>query len=335
MPRIDLRNKELSGKIQTNEFDLPGIKGTLPFDVGQVQAVNAEPGSPLPKAVMDEIEMFKSAEQIIPEHIKKNAVKLPPIVDIEELPAEKQDELLKAIKQYKAISSEKKKKPEPPVTPFMPRGPGIAEAKNIADKAAEFKAEPEKPEEKPAEVQVQENKDEKLLCKHCGWPVGESDLTDPTTADKQLFVASVLSQTRFTKTFKLLDGKFSVTFRALTTEENDLIIKQMVKDWNDGKISGPAHSVVEATKYQLALSIASVDTAVGPITLPELEDYDDDPPKDGSTILPGIVTYVQKNAMPNENMRRIISKAFGHFIDLQTKLEAMAETPDFWRATEA
>jgi hypothetical protein len=124
----------------------------------------------------------------------------------------------------------------------------------------------------------------------------------------------------------------NITFRSLTVEENDLVIKQLMQDWNDGKISGPAHSVSEATKYQLALSLASVETNVGIMKLPELTDYDYDPPEKG-TVLPDIVAYVHQTALHNEPVRRIISKAYGHFIDTTSKLEAMAETPDFWQAT--
>jgi hypothetical protein len=222
----------------------------------------------------------------------------------------------------------------------MPRGPGIAEAKRMADRAAQVAEErmkqadkpDEKPEESPAEPAPNTEKVTVINCVHCGWPVGTSEPTEPTPKDKQVFVAALLGQKRFTKEYPLLGGQLRVTFRTLTVEENDLVIKQLMKDWNDGKISGPAHSVVEATKYQLALALGAIETNVGQSTIPALEDYDFDTPKEG-TILPDVVAYVQKMAMPSEPIRRIVSKAYGHFIDTVTKLEAMAEHSDFWQAT--
>lgn len=241
----------------------------------------------------------------------------------------------------------------PPQQPrFIPRDGSIGMAKMLADKVvaqqeardrqqalAPQQAPQQTPQAQPAQAEPEPEPVAPLQdlrptnCMHCGWPVDSLDMCSPDTLDKQVFVASVLGQKRFSKEFQIFDGKMRITFRSLTVEENDLVVKQLMKDWNDGKITGPAHSIAEATKYQLALGLESVSTSVGQVTLPEYSDYDDDDPKEGNTILPKIVEYVTEHAMPNEPTRRIIAKAYGHFVTTQSKLEAMAEQPDFWKAT--
>jgi hypothetical protein len=196
---------------------------------------------------------------------------------------------------------------------------------------------PEVASEKKEEVKPKEDKKENLLpitCSHCGWPVDDRDKTDPTETDKNVFVAATLGQQRFVKTYQLLGGKFTVTFRSLTTNESDLVIKQLVKDWNDAKISGPSQSVAEALRYQMNLALAQIESETGLTTLPTLDEYTFDEPEKGATILVEFNTNLQNTVLKNEPTRRIIAKAYGHFIDTLSKLEAMAETPDFYQASE-
>lgn len=317
------------------EVSAPGIEGTLPFSAGVIN-----PTSKTPKGVMAEGEMVANAPLVTPEAELRKVIKPKAPVNIDDLPEAQFQETMAGIQSVMNANVD---------TEFIPRGPGIAEARAKAIKAAaETKARLQpKPQPKPqappatpepAPAKEEEVKNEpiqpatRMICAHCGWPIDSMDNCAPTRSDKQIFVAAVLGQKRFIKEYDLLGGQMRISFRSLTVAENDLVIKQMIQDWNDGKISGPAHSVAEATKYQLALALNYVETHSGPLVLHVLDEYDYDEPEKG-TILPDIVEYVYSTAIPNEPIRRIVAKAYSHFVETVSKLEAMAETADFWKAT--
>ncbi len=356
--------------VQPIEIDQPGIRGTLPFMPGAALTHDSN----VPEQVRQAGRQIVEAPVEIPDDVRRqNAQMLAgqrKVVSLDELPPERQTEVLSAIKQAAAL-------PPPPLPQqqmspppkFIPSGPGIGQAKAMAERVAaqqeekmrqrqeeqvqqqqqsQQRANPRmaQPPQPPQPVQQEYQQEEPqqqydppqpavqpVNCIHCGWPVDKMDMCNPDQLDKQVFVAAVLGQKRFSKEYGLLGNQLKVVFRSLTVEENDLVVKQLMYDWNNGKITGPAHSVVEATKYQLALALESIEKSVGVITLPTFDQYDDEPPPEGQTILPKIVEYVNANALQNEPTRRIIAKAYGHFIDTQAKLEAMAEQSDFWLAT--
>lgn len=329
---------------QVTSVDMPGLRGTLPYATGHIGDSHN-----IPAGVQEEVRRFNEAPIITPEAEKRKAITPKGVVQLESLPEEKQKEVMQSVR----AAMER----EPSRTPFIPRGPGIGQAKAMADRAAAQTEErlkraqekpqdqwlPPKPETKAAPVEVPSDQLPELppqpelpdtgICVHCGFPRGTKEWCNPTRADKQIFVAAVLGQKRFSKEYNLLGGQLKIVFRTLTVIENDLVVKQLMCDWNDGLLSGPAHSVAEATKYQLTMALESIETNVGPLTLPALDEYDYDEPEKG-TILPKIVAHVSEVAMPNEHVRRIVSKVYGHFIETQSKLEAMAENADFWLATE-
>lgn len=307
------------------EMDVPGFKGTLPFSAGKT--IGEKGNKPIPAEVLEERQRVLSAPMEVPEHIRKTAIKPPSkLVNFDDLPAEKQKQLCKDT-GLKLGSTFQQEFGVPETIK-----PGSMFQQNY--KAPEIIKTPEKPvevlkQEEPKEAPIELKE---VICDHCGWPVSRKDIPEPSKFDKQLFVAAVLGQIRFSKEYVLLNNQLHVTFRTLTPDENDLIIKQLVQDWNDGKISGPVHSVAEATKYQLALSLEAIETTAGIVKLPLLDEYDYDKPEIG-TILPLIKEYVTATAIKTEPTRRILSKAHGNFVDTVNKLEAMAETPDFWQAT--
>jgi hypothetical protein len=288
---------QLAGKT----VETTGFRGTLPF---QAATITSTDGSPVTEALKEEALSVLFGQDKKAEEARAKAIKPPEPVDIGTLSEAKQQEILDAIKgthvtstpiQPVTVPPAPVEEPVPPITPPTPTGA--------------------------------------TMCEHCGWPVGKCDLTDPTPMDKQQFVASILGQKRFYKIYELLGGKIRVMFRTLTTDEMDTVVKQLVNDWNDAKISGPAHSVAEALKYQMALGLQSITTHVGLKDIPVMTDFDYDPTAK-ETPLPDIQAYVQENALLNESMRRIVSKAYGHFLDTVSKLESMAENADFWSAIE-
>lgn len=364
--KINLRtetSKLPQGMPKATVVDFPGLKGTLPFTPEKVIGNHDN----LPDEVAAFEQEVASAPIVTPEEQKKKVVDPTKtnVVKFESLSEAKQQELLSSISAAMEQSQAPKFIPRnPSIGEAMATARRAAEITDQALKASakeikqtvktNLKAitpvtppvpppvmqQPEPPpvaptpEPTPAPVPQADagGVAAGTICIHCGWPVGTREGCEPDRMDKQMFVAAVLGQQRFYKTYDLLGGQLSVCFRTLTIKENDLVIKQLIQDWNDGKISGPAHSVTEAARYQLALGLDSIATNVGPIKMAPLEDYEYDEPEKG-TILPDIATYVQTTAIKTEHLRRIISKAHAHFVETVSKLEAMAETPDFWKAT--
>jgi hypothetical protein len=349
MAKVDLRKKPTQEEVpfKPNNVDRPGVKGTLPFKMGGVFHPDADD---IPDTIRREAQAIRDEIPAPPpEQLRQAVKKLPEPVRLEELPEDKQEEILEAIKRTAETPRPAPVKQE---RPFVPRSNAVARAKSLAERVERATAEPRhEPEKLESKVQLPEKPPEVFeddepiktppadpvvgTCIHCGWPVGKTDRTNPTTRDKQAFVASVLGQKRFYKTYDLFAGQLRITFRTLTTDECDLVVKQLVEDWNQGKISGPAHSVAEATRYQLTLGLEAVETSVGTIKLPVLAEYEYDTTALGKdTVLPDVIEYVRTKALTNETLRRVVAKAYGHFMDTVSKLEAMAEDSDFWQATE-
>ena len=327
----------------------PGFEGTLPFmpaeviltdvEKRQLKSVGWKEGDPIPNLtalVAEERERILSEPEEIPSHIK-GLKKKPEVVSIDSLPPEGK-ERIKKILQKATQDLKKRVAPEDDIPDTLDTSiPGLVEALEVAKKATNT------PDDGIIEPRIAESTNKTDVdapiiapaarCSHCGWAVDKIDNASPTKEDKLQFVASVLAQKRFVKSYDLLGGALTVEFRTLTSDENDLIVKQLVADWNKSRISGPAHSVQQALNYQQALSLQAIKTTAGPIKLETLNDYSADPPED-ETIIPEVVEYITKTATPTESIRKIVSRTFVSFQELVAKMEVMAEAPDFWKATE-
>jgi hypothetical protein len=176
---------------------------------------------------------------------------------------------------------------------------------------------------------------DKHLCVHCGWPSDKHDPIMPTRADKQNFVAAVLGGQRFTKVYDLLGGKVRVVFRSHTAKETSLMVRQLVHDWKEGKISSQQLGIIANAEYGMALALHSVETHLGPFAVPMLDEFEADEPRGGGTVIPAAAEWVRDHVIKTEPMRQILADAYKHFLDTLAKLQAQAETPDFWQATEA
>ncbi len=304
-------------EIKANEVNLPGLKGTLPFS-STTTTIGAHPE--VVKAFKEEEEKYQKEAEKVPQGQKF----VPPTpVNIDALSDEKFEDIKSAIKDYQEMKPKK---------PFVPRDPSIGEAMSLAEKASKSTEKVSTPPKAPS---VEASPPEAITCTHCGFPTDRRDNTNPDTVDKQVFVAQILGQKRFVKEYSLFGNQFRVVFRSLTTKESDLVIKQLVKDWNDGKITGPASSLAEATKYQMILALESLDSVQGLINLQTLDEYDYEE-KDievGATVLPLVVEHIYSTYLTQETLRRAIYKAYGHFLDTVSKLEVMAEHDSFWQAT--
>jgi len=343
--------------------NVPGMRGQLPFKPG------APILTPVERAVWEKLgwkegdpppQMSDEARQIIEEAMKERALpenmadlKPPPIVNIDNLSAEKQAALRDALIQAKRTQDDASTRP------FIPAGPGIGEAMALAQAAESAKspARSNRPEDKagadPADIPVVDDLRTaaeietevgvagaavKILnCPHCGWDLALPDEIEITSGDKQTYLASLESGERFVKSYSLMGGNLNVTFRGLTAIEAELVIRQLYLDNAAGKVNVPAEFYKKVREYRLVLSLAGVYRKNNPQSeLPEFENgYEVDFTNENTTGLPELLEHITKTVIFTETVKRVLLIAHEKFDTLVSKIETHAEDPDFFSVTAA
>lgn len=220
----------------------------------------------------------------------------------------------------------------------------------VDDREAEVPAEPieetprspteQAPETKKVEETIEavvqevvaEEKTAPGYCPRCSWNLGVKFDVTPTDRDKEDFLATLLGETRFKKTYELFGGKLSVVFRSLHAEENKLVYRQLVLDQNSGRVATEAEWFTQMMDYRLACSLESIlDKDKNPLhVFPELDltkvEKDETP-------IPAQLARVNK-PLAQEVTRRLVGTHLRQFQRLVEALEAMALEPNFWGGIE-
>jgi hypothetical protein len=175
-------------------------------------------------------------------------------------------------------------------------------------------------------------------CPHCGWDQARVDVAEATEFDKQTYLISVLGSpdARFTKEYPLYAGKVIVTFQSLGSDEEDQILHQVALDWRHGKLRGDVDWVQRWMDYRMALSLQTIavedvgKTYVAPVAV----EYDR---VDGEveSPAPALWDHLNGSILRHSGLRRAASLAFASFVDLNKRLEANYDNPDFWQGIEA
>lgn len=170
-------------------------------------------------------------------------------------------------------------------------------------------------------------------CQHCGWDLAQPDEAVVTPEDKRVFVAAALGGKRFMKSYSLMDGAMDVTFRAPTSKEANLIIRQLFIDGKSGKITSPPEVFRKAQEYQLAICLQSIHSENNAIDLPPFDQHELDQ-DENTTGLPEVLDYVYSEAVAHESLRRILLALYSEFDGTLAKLESGATKQGFFKATE-
>lgn len=191
----------------------------------------------------------------------------------------------------------------------------------------------EQPEPKEASTEADFH-----ICPNCNWP-DNIDPVEMSDEDQIQFLRSVLGNKRFTKTYELFGGRFMVTFRSRTVEEQDKIQEQMLKEINDGRLpSGPARATMapqlnRLRKLQLAAGFVSVTgmTNEMPEILSEtcLQFYGED--ADNNVIARAADRMFKKWQGP---IYDAIFKQYNRFDELCIRLTEAMASPDFWKGID-
>lgn len=348
---------------QSRIANLPGFRGALPLPQGGVvnrkvfteyekkllKEAGWKEGEPVPgtlaSIIAEEQKRIAAEMDILPVSPDTKPFKPPTLVNFSDLSPEKQQQLMEEIRKAKDQLSV--------LPPMQGAGPGINEALAIAQQPSlevvdsrkqEFKQEipelPDNPFKEDTKNSIPSaGGDAQLVnCPHCGWQLDIPDV-EATTEDKYSFMQSILGQIRFKKTYPLFGGKMHVTFRSLTSEESDMVYRQLSLDIKNNKIDGMSDYYQFLMYYRIVCGLEKLDSdESGPIDCPEVSEYQLDGPdpknKTPDTPLVEVTKLLLKEVLKHESIRRVLVAAFARFTRLIEHLEARIEDADFWSATE-
>lgn len=177
------------------------------------------------------------------------------------------------------------------------------------------------------------------FCPRCGWDMRQKFEVETTDRDKEDFVACLLGNTRFKKKYDLLGGRLVLTLRALLSEENRLIYKQLVADQAAERIKTEGEWYAQLVEYRLACSVESLADKNGKLIslVPELNEIETLYPqkeRPDDTPLVAALNFVNNKVLAQEVTKRLVGTHLRQFQRLVEALEAMALEPSFWNGIE-
>ena len=262
-------------------------------------------------------------------------MQIPKPVDFKDIPEEKKKEITDFIKTAHTAAANIKEK-QPTIQPMA--NPNLFKEPEIIDDIA---PEPQKkPEPEPSQQTAGDsglfNKDIVNKCPHCGWDASKGELTTVTEQDKTDFVQSILGSIRFKKVYELYGGRIKITFRTLTTAESDMAYKQLLVDaQNDlqSKILGDTSFYWRTLMaYRAVIAVERIESENSIIDIPPIDEIevDADSYAKPNTKLYALFDDLVSQIMPSEMLRNSISHLYTEFQALVEKMQAMAESKDFW-----
>lgn len=181
-------------------------------------------------------------------------------------------------------------------------------------------------------------------CPHCQWPLDVTDDTEPTREQALEFLQAQLGGVPFVWESPLFGGAVRVAFRTLTRAEIDTIFQQAGYEEERGVLRSAGDFNERVMRFRLALQLyrfrggardIALAAGLSAETNPKAPSHwrADEPEDRRETILPQIDEYVAREVLNSETIYRVTQHACLQFNRLVGKLEALAETPDFWSAT--
>lgn len=80
-----------------------------------------------------------------------------------------------------------------------------------------------------------------------------------TDQEKEDFFKAVLTDTPYTRTVPLFDGKMNITLRTMSVEENNDIVEQIANDRKNGIAENSDAYFITISTYRLALCLIDID----------------------------------------------------------------------------
>lgn len=333
-PRIDLRPKAPARASQERIGPLPAgtiINKDTPLTARERQQMAKLGQVQLPPAVsLDEPGEVVAKVAALPGTMKRPIadLQLPKEVDINELPAEKQEEILKGLEQARAMFN----------APIIPRAEPASPKLDIKSSTKGYTP-PATLDPPPQPMAVKSDTpsavaDKEPMCPHCGWDQRNPDPPAKVEDnDKLVFLQSVLGRQRFVKTYQLFNGAVTVVFRTLTTAESDLCWKQATHDAEVGLLVEPTQFLRTVNDYRMCLGLMAIDYGNDKLDLPRtLDDWTVPDLGKGETKLKYIVNYLYDNVLVQESVRKACGVVWYRFQRFVEHLENHLDDSNFWPA---
>lgn len=175
-------------------------------------------------------------------------------------------------------------------------------------------------------------------CSRCGWPKDIADPVVPTSTDKDQFLQAVLGQKPFVKSYDLYGGRVRVDIRTLTYKEVDNCWHQTFADYSAGLLKTAIDQNNQLLRYRTSLQVCGITGGLS-VNIPKsYEEWvrvlgDKANVDRGATVLPQVFERFS-TIVAGESMYRTITGLVEQFNSLVVKMEANANSPDFWTAVD-
>lgn len=179
-------------------------------------------------------------------------------------------------------------------------------------------------------------------CPHCNWDLALADIPEPPHEEKMAFVAAMLGEKPYAKTYDLMAGRLKITFRTLMPRELDACFKQVLVEQSRDEIKTVPDYWEKVNRYRLYLQLQRVEApgaydhempdGLSAWCSPHADAYWEFP-EDEKEPLKLIDDHMNSVVLTSESIARIAQTYCGKFNRLVAKMEAMVEDSDFWKAT--
>lgn len=166
------------------------------------------------------------------------------------------------------------------------------------------------------------------MCPRCGHKRGVPILAEPTEADKQEFIRSILGNRRFFKSISLLSGKITFTFRDLTVAEADSVEATALRLARDGKLRTLEQQNTYRSRGLLVCMLERISSSHGVKDLPEIASYAEKARESNRSDLEEAVETVVTGM--NTSLLALAGQAVTQFRHVVETLRLRSGDPDFY-----
>jgi len=338
---MDLRSKAVpvapaaAPPVWQNRMPLPAgsVMSLSPGEQADLERLGWKPGDPVPD-LTEAVEQVRLAAENAPlPDASLPVIKPGQVVNIEDLPPERQAELMAQVQQMVAngrqLEAMQANFVQSPSDPSVNKAIETVQAGQDTYNVTLTEPVPEAPQ-----PELSTAAPVKHTCDNCGWGEAlQQEIVEVSDLDKQNFLAMLIGDVRFIREYTLFGGQVVVAFRSLTQQELDMCITQATYDARDGEIVADYDIIRTSRNYELALSLHRLQLGARAVTMPFIQDVQaDEKTADGrpQTKVKSYYQYVMRQHLHKEALFRATQVVRDKFVKLQTRLEANMHSPDFY-----
>lgn len=186
------------------------------------------------------------------------------------------------------------------------------------------------------------------ICPQCGWDQELPVLVDPTRADKQVFLQSILGQKVFVKKYLVLGGNLEIDFRGLTLAEIDACYTAASAALKAQQLATNTDYYEYINRLRMGLQFTGLASnnktlfhrlpdGLNRVSNPSATLFWDDFLREkgltntDTSLVDQVCEYVTNNVLPTEHLQRIVTTKCAEFNRLVGRLEVAINDENFWK----